>query len=99
MARPKPRTNKKPSEIMKRLFSYIFKNYKIHCIAVVILIFISSLANIVGTMFMKQLIDDYITPMLSQGKADFGPLLKALIIMGGYYYFGTFVHGYKQDNG
>lgn len=90
MARPKPRTNKKPSEIMKRLFSYIFKNYKIHCIAVVILIFISSLANIVGTMFMKQLIDDYITPMVSQGKADFGPLLKALIIMGGFYYFGTF---------
>ena len=89
MAMQRPKTNKKPSEIMKRLFSYILKNYKIHCIAVVILILISSLANIVGTMFMKQLIDVYITPMLTQKTPDFKPLLKALTIMGAFYYLGT----------
>ena len=89
MAAPKPKTNKKPSEILKRLFAYIFKYYKIHCIAVVILIFISSLANIAGTMFMKNLIDDYITPFLKQTNHDFSPLLKALIIMGAFYYLGT----------
>ena len=89
MAMSKSKTNKKPSEIMKRLFSYILKNYKIHCIAVVILILISSLTNIVGTMFMKQLIDVYITPMLVQKTPDFKPLLKALTIMGAFYYLGT----------
>lgn len=90
LAMRKPKTNKKPSEIMKRLFSYVFKHYKIHCISVVILILISSLANIAGTMFMKTLIDDYILPFINEGNPDFGPLLKALIMMGSFYYFGTF---------
>ena len=90
LAMRKPKTNKKPSEIMKRLFSYVFKHYKIHCTSVVILILISSLANIAGTMFMKTLIDDYILPFINEGNPDFGPLLKALIIMGALYYFGTF---------
>ena len=61
LARTKPKTQKKPGEIFKRLMAYIFKNYKIHCIAVVVLILLSSLANIVGTMFMKKLIDDYVS--------------------------------------
>ena len=89
MGRPKPKMKSKPSAILKRLFSYIFKNYKIHCISVVILILISSLTNIMGTMFMKNLIDDYITPFLKDGNPDFSPLLKALIIMGSMYYFGA----------
>ncbi len=89
LAVPKPKMKSKPSVILKRLFSYILKNYKIHSIAVIFLILISSLANIVGTMFMKNLIDDYITPFLKEGNPDFGPLLKALIIMGSVYYFGA----------
>ena len=89
MAIPKPKMKSKPSVIMKRLFSYIFKSYKIHCIAVIILILVSSLANIIGTMFMKNLIDDYIAPLLKDSNPNFGPLLKALIIMGAMYYFGA----------
>lgn len=89
LARPKPKMKSKPSVILKRLFAYILKNYKIHCIAVVILILISSMANIVGTMFMKNLIDDYITPFLKDTNPDFTPLLKALMIMGALYYFGA----------
>ncbi|WP_294378139.1 ABC transporter ATP-binding protein [uncultured Clostridium sp.] len=89
LGKGKPQMKSKPSEVMKRLFSYIFENYKIHCIAVVILILISSFANIVGTMFMKNLIDDYITPFLKEQNPSFAPLLKALIIMGSVYYFGA----------
>lgn len=89
LARPKPKMKSKPSAILKRLFAYILKNYKIHCIAVVILILISSMANIVGTMFMKNLIDDYITPFLKDTNPDFTPLLKAIMTMGALYYFGT----------
>ena len=89
LARPKPKMKSKPSAILKRLFAYILKNYKIHCIAVVILILISSMANIVGTMFMKNLIDDYITPFLKDTNPDFTLLLKAIMTMGALYYFGT----------
>ena len=39
---------------------YIFKNYRIHIIVVVIGIVVSVLANVQGTMFMKTLIDQYI---------------------------------------
>lgn len=83
------KTKDKPSVIMKRLFSYILRKYKIHCISVIVLIIISSFANIVGTMFMKNLIDDYILPFIKEGNADFRPLMKALIIMGLVYYFGV----------
>ena len=81
LARTKPKTQKKPGEIFKRLMAYIFKNYKIHCIAVVVLILLSSLANIVGTMFMKKLIDDYIIPLLNSAEKDFNPLLKTLLLL------------------
>ena len=90
LGRPKQKTKEKPLAIMKRLFSYILKRYKIHCIAVILLIIISSLANIIGTMFMKNLIDDYILPFIKEGNTDFRPLLKALIMMGAVYYFGAF---------
>lgn len=90
LGRPKQKTKEKPLAIMKRLFSYILKRYKIHCIAVILLIIISSLANIIGTMFMKNLIDDYILPFIKEGNTDFRPLLKALIMMGAVYYLGAF---------
>ncbi|MDO5517769.1 MAG: ABC transporter ATP-binding protein [Clostridium sp.] len=89
MGRPKARTKKKPSQIFKRLFDYILKRYKIHCIFVVIFILISSLANIVGTMFMKSLIDVYIMPFVNDAAPNFMPLLKALGIMAVFYYIGV----------
>ena len=70
-----------PGQIFKRLFAYIFKNYKIHCIAVLFLILISSLASVVGIMFMKDLIDEYIVPFLGNANPDFSSLMKALIRM------------------
>ncbi len=70
-----------PGQIFKRLFAYIFKNYKIHCIAVLFLILISSLASVVGIMFMKDLIDEYIVPFLGNANPDFSSLMKALMRM------------------
>ena len=89
MGRPKAKTKKKPSQIFKRLFQYVIKNYKIHCIFVVIFILISSLANIVGTMFMKSLIDVYIVPFINDASPNFMPLLKALGVMATFYYIGV----------
>lgn len=50
--------------------------------------FVSVLANVQGTMFMKNLIDDYIVPLLGSAKPDFGPLLLAIIKVGGFYAVG-----------
>lgn len=78
-----------PGVIIKRLFGYIFKYYKIHCVAVLVFIIASSLANVAGTLFMKNLIDDYILPFINQENPDFMPLLTALMMMACVYYLGA----------
>ena len=70
MGRPKPKIED-PMGKLKRLFCYIFKNYGPHCVFVLVCIIISVLANVQGTMFMKTLIDGYITPLLGQANPDY----------------------------
>ena len=64
---PRGKVNmKNPNKSVKRLLGYIFKNYKIHCFVVLACILISSIASVIGTMFLKNLIDDYILPFINQ---------------------------------
>lgn len=74
---------------LKRLLSYVFKEYKFLFFIVLVTIIISSLANVVGTLFLRNLIDDYITPLLNKSGVDFGPLLKMIITMAVIYYIGV----------
>lgn len=74
---PKPKI-KNPGKLFARLMGFIFKKYLPACIIVVICIFVSVLANVQGTMFTKNLIDDYIVPLLKTGTPDYGPLLAAM---------------------
>lgn len=74
---PKPKI-KNPGKLFARLMGFIFKKYLPACIIVVICIFVSVLANVQGTMFTKNLIDDYIVPLLKTGSLDYGPLLAAM---------------------
>ncbi|MBO5635269.1 MAG: ABC transporter ATP-binding protein [Bacteroidales bacterium] len=62
-----------------RLFRLIFKNYKIRFGVVLVCIVISALTTLASSLFTRSLIDDYITPMLSQASPDFSPLALALI--------------------
>ena len=62
-----------------RLFSFIFKNYKIRFGVVLVCIVISALATLASSLFTKTLIDDYITPLLTQAVPDFSPLAIALV--------------------
>lgn len=77
-----------PMKIFTRIMKYVLKDYTVHCIAVVIAIFVNVLANVQGTMFMKTLIDSYITPMLTQSNPDFTPLLHAILRVAGFYAIG-----------
>ena len=71
-----------------RLLGYVFKEYKIQFIIVMILVVLSSLTSIASSLFMETLIDDYISPMLLQENPVFTPLLKALAIMACIYIIG-----------
>lgn len=78
-----------PKKSIKRLLGYIFKNYKIHCFVVLVCILISSIASVIGTMFLKNLIDDYILPFINQKEVNFTPLLMMLMKMAVVYYVGV----------
>lgn len=77
-----------PGKTFKRLMKYILKNYGIAYAAVLVLIFISVLANVRGTLFTKTLIDDYITPLLAAENPDFHPLAVAIGKVAGFYLIG-----------
>jgi ATP-binding cassette subfamily B protein len=78
-----------PGKTLKRLLAYIWRGYKIQCIVVVVSIVISSLTAVAGNLFLKNLIDDYITPFLMEENPSFAPLLRALLIMACIYYTGA----------
>ena len=85
---PKPKI-KNPGKLFARLIGFIFKKYLPACIIVVICIFVSVLANVQGTMFTKNLIDDYIVPLLKTGNPDYGPLLAAMGRVAVFYGIGV----------
>ena len=66
---------------IKRLLSYIKKNYNKQFIAVFICIIINSISSVAGSLFLQILIDDYITPLLGMENPVFTGLLKAIGIM------------------
>ena len=76
------------SKNLSRLFRIVFKMYPFHLIAVVILIVLSSISNIQGTMFMQPLINDYILPMVRNHSTDFDPLLEAILKVARFYVIG-----------
>ena len=78
-----------PGKLFKRLMSYIFRQYKFHCIMVFICIIVGVLANVQGTMFTKNLIDGYITPFLLTDNPDFGPLARAIARVACFYGIGV----------
>lgn len=85
---PKPGV-KNPGKLFFRLLSYVMKNYAVHCIIVVICIFITVLANVQGTWFMQTLIDGYIVPLMSQTNPDFSGLAHAILRVACFYLLGA----------
>ena len=82
-------TVKNPGQIIKRLMGYVFKRYGFWYFIVIILIFVGVLANVQGTMFMKNLIDEYITPFLLTDNPDFTPLAHAIGRVALFYAIGV----------
>ena len=74
---------------IKRLLKYVVDSYKMQLLLVFVCIVVSALSNVIGTLFLKNLIDDYIVPMIGVVNPDFGPLIKALLYMAVVYLVGV----------
>ena len=85
---PRPKVEN-PGRLFMRLLAYIMKNYTVHCILVVICIFITVLASVQGTWFMQTLIDSYILPLIGQADPDFSGLLHAIMRVAVFYLIGA----------
>ena len=85
---PRPKVEN-PGRLFMRLLAYIMKNYAVHCILVVICIFITVLASVQGTWFMQTLIDGYILPLIGQADPDFSGLLHAIMRVAVFYLIGA----------
>ena len=86
----KAENKKNMGAALKRLIAYILRKYKWQCLLVALCILVSTVANIGGTLFMRNLIDDYILPFVNQVQPDLTPLLRALFVMAAVYYIGVF---------
>ena len=76
-------------EIFKRLMTYVASRYKFHLAVVVVCILVAALANVQGTMFMRTLIDSYITPLIGSESPDYAPLLSAILRVACFYAVGV----------
>lgn len=72
---------------IKRLMQY-FKKYRFKFSIVLICIILSSAASVAGSIFIKILIDNYISPLLLSSNPVFAGLLKALGFMATIYIVG-----------
>ena len=84
---PRPKIEN-PGKLFSRLMKYVGRKYKIQMVLVLIMILISVLANVQGTLFTQRLIDDYIIPLTKSSNPDFGPLAHAILRVAIFYIIG-----------
>lgn len=78
-----------PGKTVRRLLSYLSGRYKAQLVMVIICILLSAAAGVAGSLFIKILIDKYITPLLLQSNPVFTGLLKAVLLMACIYMIGV----------
>ncbi len=89
--RMRPREKSKdPVKTLKRLLSYFNKGYKLKFAVVLICIIMTTLASVGASLFLQTLIDDYVTPLLSQTNPSFSGLWDVLKTMACLYLAGIF---------
>ena len=81
------RMAKNPKQTISRLLSYMAQ-YKGTLAVVSVSVVFSAVAQAASSASLGTLVDDYITPMLSQAVPDFAPLLRFLGMMACVYFVG-----------
>lgn len=75
-------------QTLTRLLKYVYQVSPAALIVSLVSVIISAAASVAGSLFIEQVIDRYITPMLKQKSPDFGPLAHAVLLMAGIYAIG-----------
>ena len=94
MAGPKPKIEN-PGKVLKRILGYVVKDYALHIVIVAIGIIVSVVAQIKGTLFLRELIDGYIEPLVGSTNPDFSGLLRTIFTMAIIFLLGiaaTFIY-------
>ncbi len=94
MRGPKPKIEH-PGKLISRLMKYVTNKYLIQCILVLVCIVATVFSSVQGTMFMRNLIDDYITPLIKQANPDFSELAHELMRVAIFYAIGI-IASYAQ---
>jgi len=82
-------TKGNPVRNIKRLLTYMTGKYRFQFSVIVLSIVISAVVGIIGTVFLKTLIDSYIAPFIGQTNPDMSGLLITLAKMGVLYLIGV----------
>ena len=64
-----------------RVMRYVLKEYKFAFLVVVFCIVVAALASLTMTLFIRNLIDDYILPLMQTASPDFSPLARRLLTL------------------
>ncbi len=70
-----------PGKVLKRILGYVVKDYALHIVIVAVGIIVSVAAQIKGTLFLRELIDGYIAPLVGSTNPDFSGLLRTIFTM------------------
>ena len=60
----KAKKTKNPVKTLARTLGFVARSYPFHCIAVLVCLVVTTVVTANGTLFVKQLIEQYIQPML-----------------------------------
>ncbi len=81
--------SRKPGSF-SRLIKYLFHYYPVQLVVVMVCIVVSAVASVVSTAFLQRLIDECITPGITNGMAAvWDRLVSILMIMGTIYVLGV----------
>lgn len=81
--------DKQKRHTLLRLMRYVGQHYRWHIGLVLVCIVVSSVTSLVSTLFTRTLIDSYIVPLTQAATHDYGPLLQALVRLGGVLLLGV----------
>ena len=84
-----------PGKVLKRILGYVVKDYALHIVIVAVGIIVSVAAQIKGTLFLRELIDGYIAPLVGSTNPDFSGLLRTIFTMAIVFLLGiaaTFIY-------
>ena len=87
-------------KMVKRLFGYVTRNYKLSLGVVALCIIITSVTTLVSTLFTRTLIDDYIVPLTQSANPDFTPLARTLFTLASVLVVGIicFIFNRQKEN-